>query len=293
MRVALIVTAYFLAAILIGAALAPLISLATSFPLDKTLSRSVLAAAVVLFFPLKRALGIKSFAQLGFPRTSHRTFTPLLRGFLFGVFMLVPIAVCFLLIEHRYWEPLDELTPVHILSAGLSALLSGILVALIEETLFRGLIFNQLRASNGFLFAAVISSLMYSAVHFLEPIPIHSSTLHWYSGFVLAQQTLASPTLFYDAFVTLLLGGVFLCLVQELKQNLWWCIGLHAGWVTLIKTYKSLTDRSPIAADPLLVSNHDHFTGNLVSVWIVICIILLITRYSAESVYFTRFQPNR
>jgi membrane protease YdiL (CAAX protease family) len=82
-----------------------------------------------------------------------------------------------------------------------------ILPAVIEELLFRGILFRWLEEFGGSWFALAATSALFGAAHIMNP---HASAL---SSFAIALEA------------GLLLGGAYM-----LTRSLWMPIGLHAAW---------------------------------------------------------------
>ena len=113
------------------------------------------------------------------------------------------------------------------------AFVGGIVVALMEESFFRGLMLSSLARGLGWRAAAVLSSMVYSLVHLL--VPDRSVTWEGYSwdaglGYlvhVLDRQVepAALPPLF-----GLFIAGMVLAWVVRATGSLMLAVGLHAGW---------------------------------------------------------------
>lgn len=126
------------------------------------------------------------------------------------------------------------------------ALPSSIVVSLIEEVLFRGILLGIfLRAMKPM--AAVISlSLLFAFVHFLEPptgaVVPDPEALN--AGFVLMGQILAryaDPLSVIGHFMMLFSLAVVLAVARLRTASLWLPIGLHVGWVFSYQVFKSAT----------------------------------------------------
>ena len=90
------------------------------------------------------------------------------------------------------------------------ALLSAVVVALIEESFFRGALLGALRRRFSWLSALVVMSLVFASVHFLKPPPdVHFPVVTWTSGFVLV------PQLFWQYGDPRLLAGGLLTLPAD------------------------------------------------------------------------------
>jgi uncharacterized protein len=127
--------------------------------------------------------------------------------------------------------------PVHwALRLGL-ALAAGLLVGVIEETIFRGFLLGGLLQDWSRFAAVLISSSLFSAAHFLRGNVLVASGLDVGVGLraLLAHlRPLAQPTIVFP-FTGLFLVGVVLAYAYLWTNSLPFAIGLHAGWVFLSK----------------------------------------------------------
>ena len=92
----------------------------------------------------------------------------------------------FILLLIGYFAGAYTITQAWTLEAGKKCilyLLSGLVVGVIEEILFRGALFALFRKAFGFWFGAIFISLIFSAIHFAKPIPVTAVVYgHWYTG---------------------------------------------------------------------------------------------------------------
>ena len=130
-----------------------------------------------------------------------------------------------------------------------SAIATAVTVATLEEILFRGGIFGGLRRMIYWPFALVISSAIYALVHFLQRAEF-TGAVTWRSGFELFPQILRGFVDFHalvPGFFSLTLAGILLGLAYQRTGNLYFSIGLHAGWIFWLKTYGAFTAEAPDA----------------------------------------------
>ena len=123
-----------------------------------------------------------------------------------------------------------------------AALTAGV-VAVLEEILFRGAIFGALRKTFRWPTAVVISSAIYALVHFFSR-PASPAEIHWTSGLALLPTMLSGfveVEQVVPGFFNLTLTGVLLALAYQRTGNLYFSIGLHAGWIFWLKSYGFLT----------------------------------------------------
>ncbi len=148
--------------------------------------------------------------------------------------------------------------------------LTGLAVAVVEETFFRGLMFRAVSRESGLAAAVWSTALIYSAIHFLARARIPQDEVVWDSGIRLLGGALAhfaEPALIVDSFVTLVLVGVLLALVRHRTGSIAAGIGLHMGWVCVIKSSTSITRVDEGARWSFLVGSFDGYTGWLVAAW--------------------------
>jgi hypothetical protein len=156
-----------------------------------------------------------------------------------------------------------------------SGALAGLGVAILEETFFRGLMFRAVSRESGFAVAAWSTALIYSAIHFLARARIPADEVAWDSGIRLlggALANFAEPFAVADSFVTLVLVGLLLAFVRERTGAIAACIGLHMGWVWVIKGTTIVTRVDTEADAAFLVSSFDGYTGWLVAGWAALLI---------------------
>ena len=274
-----IVIAYFFSSCAIACLLAYPIHLLSEIDLEKIVSRGILVSAVLLFYPLCKLLHINSLELFGYP-ANHKIKT-IIKAWLVGISMLVPLTIFFLVCGYRNWEPLSDTSYLSLLSVIAAALFSGLIIALIEETLFRGLLQTELSRILNAVVVILLVSFVYSSVHFLGvPDSYSTEPIHWYSGFSLlfsAFSSLSQPLLIWDSWLALFTAGIFLSIVRARTNNLIWCIGIHADWVAHIKIVKAFTDRNSDAPCQYLVGQYDKFIGELSTIWIVLLLVIWLT----------------
>lgn len=254
MRTAGLLSIYFFGVLLGGALLAPPLyqlaqwlggeggpfaGLATQ-PFHRYLNRCLLILALAGLWPLVRACGLGGSAALGFGGGAER-WRRLGFGLAAGFGSLCLVALALVAMGVRGWNAAP--TAAGLLTLAGKAMLTAVVVAVMEEFLFRGVIFGALRQSASLLAAIVTSAMVYSAVHFLARVE-HPGAVQWHSGLALLPRMLAgmlAPGSLWPGGVTLAVGGAALALAYHRTGSLWFSIGLHAGWVFWLKVFKSLT----------------------------------------------------
>ena len=232
--------AYFIATIVIGAVLAPILfwtaqSLAAHgvFPFlarydfETFFHRALLVAAVLLLWPLLRVGHVRGLADLGLVPNS-RWSRDLVAG---AAISVVPLLLCGVLLiafhvygfRHSFaWARFGKM------------LLASIAVPFIEEAFFRGIVLGVLLRTGRKYIAIFAVSVIFAAVHFLKAPERTSEIVTWTSGFnsiAHAFDGIGEPMMLVSALATLFLIGWVLADARVLTQSLWLSIGLHSGWI--------------------------------------------------------------
>jgi len=132
------------------------------------------------------------------------------------------------------------------LGVGVMALLGGLLLGLLEEIVFRGLVLRSLlSAVRTVLVAVLLAALFFAYVHFKMPDEVWQQAggeVRWWSGFYVALWTLLGISRNFEAllFTNYVLLGLLLSLLYLRTRSLMSCAGLHAGLVFVMLTYSKL-----------------------------------------------------
>jgi membrane protease YdiL (CAAX protease family) len=158
-----------------------------------------------------------------------------------------------------------------------SGLLSGIVVAFIEETFFRGALFTAVKRESGTTLAIVLPSLLYASVHFLGGrLRLPKEQIEWSTGFDVLSKLLekyAAPLELLDSFFALFAVGVLLALVRARTNAIAACIGLHAAWVCTIQTLRGASTVQRDADASFLVGSYDGVIGWGALGWIALMLL--------------------
>ena len=255
--------AYFIAIVLGGALLAPILfwlaqTLAAhgvfpflaKFDFDTFFHRAILIAAVLLLWPLLRVCNVRGLADLGLAPNPHWG-----RDAGCGVLLsVIPLLFCgaFLISWHVY-----SIRHAFVWPRFGKVVLAAISVPFIEETFFRGIVLGILLRTGRKPLAVVAVSALFAAVHFLKGSDWEPAIVTWTSGFqsiVDAFAGFGDPVMVMSAFATLFLIGCILADARVLTRSLWLPIGLHAGWILASGTFSWLA-RAQMIALPWLGKN--------------------------------------
>lgn len=196
-----------------------------------------------------------------------------------GLAMMLPMAFAMLALGIRVPRP--GLDATAIAEALLSGLATGLAISLLEETFFRGLMFTAVRREAGAAAAVLLTAPTYASIHFLATSKIPHAEVGPGSGYVLLGDTLrhfGEPWSVVDPFLTLFLVGVLLALVRQWTGAIAACIGLHMGWVWMIKFTVGVTKGQPDAPWHVLVNRFDGFTGWMVAAWCAVILAVVWAR---------------
>ena len=135
-----------------------------------------------------------------------------------GLFILAIPVFLLLLLEVRLVVLDLQISFLSILGILLVGIVLACLIGLFEEILFRGFLYGSLKKRVGGLIAALISSVLYSSVHFLKPTGELELPINWLAGFIYLEQSIGNMILLHqdwDARLSLMILGCFFCLVRR------------------------------------------------------------------------------
>jgi len=261
--------ARFLGAILIaglmGAALAyPAYELTSRFadwPFHRVASRIAMLALVLTLAMLCRRMRLTTKRDFGYGLPWRRFLTLCLLWGTVGM-ATAGLGAAFLLWTHL------RIGVSYAASMILTALGSGIAVALIEETVFRGVMHTAIERESSPWMAALLTAPLFAVLHFVAKVRIAPEDVGWGSGFdllLLSFAPLGHPGLVLDVFLSWLTVGLILSLTRVLTGNIAVAIGLHAGWVVVLRMLQLCTVGGSSPAYSAWVS---HFDG-LLGLWLL------------------------
>jgi len=224
-------------------------------------------------WPFLKAMSLNDRQALGYAASRPRFLNALWRGWLLGVALLSVLTLTLLLLEIRLPASAADGWLFGLVEMSIQALIGGLLIGLLEETFFRGALYSVARRSGGVSSAILWSSALFTLVHFMKPHALPAGeAFDWLGVWQLFVRvfTDAFQWRHLDSMAALFLAGVLLGLVRERSGHIGWCIGLHAGWVFVIRMTRRLTDVHPSPDAPLvwLVGDYDRVIGWLAAGWI-------------------------
>jgi hypothetical protein len=244
-------------------------------PFNRFVDRSLLLCALAGLWPLLRALGITSWREAGVVGP-HGQWPKLLGGLLLGFLSLATVAGTAFVCGNRVF--VQTMTARQAVATIFGAIGAAVFVAVMEEILFRGGLFSGLRKFFYWPLALVLSSMIYALAHFLRRADF-SGAVAWHSGLMLLPGILSGfvdPHALVPDFFNLTLVGILLGLAYQRTGNLYFSIGLHAGWVFWLKTCGAFTATAPRA------STWFWGTDKMIDGWlalIVLAIVLVLFKF--------------
>ena len=247
------------------------------FPFSSIFGRLFMVLGVILFFPCRHLLKIQSWSQLGLKpsRPWHCDFA---RGALIAVASFVAVASLMSLLH--VFTPFFRLSLSTAVERSFKALLTALTVGFFEEIFFRGVIFKGLLEDCKPVAAFVLSSLFYSAIHFIKPAEAVSfSGLDPWVGIrylIGSFQPFLDPFPLLPGLFGLFLIGLVLSYAFLRTGSLYLSMGLHMGWVFGLKSIRVYGDyrRQDLgwlfgSTDPKLVSGIAGWIG-VVAVGVIV-----------------------
>ena len=293
--------AWFIGAILlaglIGALLAypayELTSTFASWAFHRVASRVAMLVLIAELVWLCRRLNLRRARDFGYG-LPWRRFLKL--SVMWGAIGIATAAVgaAFLLSTHlRVVSPDFTPTVLNFARIFLIGLSSGVAVALLEETVIRGAMHTAIERESGPWTAALLTAPLFAVLHFFAKTRIAPEDVGWGSGFELLLRSfspLAQPALVFDSFLSWLIVGLILSLTRVLTGNIAVAIGLHAGWVIVLRMLQEGTNSAEAPQYAFWVGRFDGLLGYWLMPW-GICIAIALWLSRGQWVPPARLEP--
>ncbi|TGM43969.1 CPBP family intramembrane metalloprotease [Leptospira biflexa] len=182
------------------------------FTFTKILSRTT---TIILFFSLvwfRKKIDKMSIRSLGLEWFSQRK-TELSLGFLAGILSLSFVVATKILFGVSTWAPKPFMMTDWLMC--LYFILSVFCIGFVEELFFRGYLLQSFMKEWGEKKAAILTSVFFSLTHFIRPMK--------------------DPFLLLPEMIGLFLVGYALSYAFIYTRSLYLPIGIHAGWVFVVK----------------------------------------------------------
>lgn len=160
---------------------------------------------------------------------------------------------------------------------------SAVVVAVIEETLFRGLLLGALRRTLSPRIALAGSAALYAIVHFFRK-PQSPGIIDAWSGWITLGSMCSGffePRVLWPGFVSLVIVGWILGHTFLRTRSLWPSVALHAGWIFWLKGYGRWT--RPTGDGPSLWWGSDRLYDGVVALVCLLAAGWIIRRRVGQS----------
>jgi len=250
-----------------------LVSLVSIEPVHRVMNRIAMLIALIGLVVLTRRLGLADKAAMGYGMPRQQFLSQLGIGFVCGLGLMLPLTALLLGLDIREVKPN---VVGHWGGVIFGGVLTGVTVAFIEETFFRGVLFTAISRTSGAVAAVVAPSLLYASLHFLGgKLKVPPEEVSWHHGFeVLSKlfERYAEPLTFADSFVALVMLGILLATVRLRTGAIAACIGLHAAGVAFIAVLREATFVNPDTPYSALVGSYDGVIGWAALVWFTVIV---------------------
>ncbi len=205
------------------------------WPYSRVFDRVIMLCALVAIILLRKRFNLSEIAVAWRGSSTAAAFKKFGMGLLLtlaATLLVFPLLVDdnkFLWADHSFDYYLSKLPKV---------VAGALILSFIEESFFRVMLFSALKRTMPLIAAAVVSSIVYSTIHFFSPVssyiyPGYNLTVG-FDYMVLLFHRFALPGI-PAALFGLFLVGMVLCFTIERTRSFWLCVGLHAGWVISVK----------------------------------------------------------
>ena len=284
-----VVSAFFVGAIIaypLKLLLDPVLELA----FRKYLTYATLISGLIIsgiYLQLYKSLSFKAF---GYSGKLLKFLNSMFSGFIYGIIIMLIIEMLLFFLGIHEIDTNRSISISLVMERLTKAMLAGVLIGLVEESIFRGALFTGLYKQTGAVITVFFSSLVYSSVHFIRYRELPADTdISWLTGISMMPEAFRRfhEWSIVDYFLTLFIFGVLLGLLRLKHRGIAACIGVHAGIVMLIKLADYFTNRTHNSNYEFLVSQYNSTFG-----WISFTVILLFTVfYIVKLIYSTPTKP--
>ena len=246
--------------------------------LNKAIKYGAILLCGIFIVPALKASKLYQRQLVGYLEPKPIFLLNMLKGFLTSILLLAPLICFFAYLDIRIFDLNSIIFDQYFLFTIIFTVFISFLVGIIEESFFRGIMIQK--NSNLIITSIVVffGSAVYSIFHFIKIPLIIDEVIYWNTG--LTELFKAFGNIFnimqYDAALTLLVFGIFLAVIRLSLKTISYGIGLHAGFIFIIKTTKQVSNVDLNSEHKYLVSNHDQFLGSASTIWITTLLIIYL-----------------
>ena len=179
----------------------------------KYLTYATLISGLIIsgvYLQLYNSLSLKAF---GYSGKLFKFLNGMLNGFVYGMIIMLIIEVLLLVLGIHEIDTSRSVSMALVMERLTKALLAGLLIGLVEESIFRGALFTGLYKQTGAVITVFFSSLVYSTVHFIRYRDLPTDTdISWLTGISMMPEAFRRfhEWSIVDYFLTLFIFGVLL-----------------------------------------------------------------------------------
>lgn len=257
-------------------------------PFDQMVTRLLKVYGLLGLWPLLSSFHLNTRVGWGYGRGrgGRGFFKGLFLGAGIGVASMALIVLVLLVFEIRVARPGVALSPAAVTVLVLQSAFAGLMVGFIEETWFRGALQSSVGLVSNGAFAIVFLSFLYGAIHFVSSdIRIPADEVGWLSGTAVLFTSLHGfrDPAFFDSLFALVAGGILLGLIRLRTGRIAECIGIHAGWVMVVKILRQTTYPNSDASWSFMIGDYDGVIGILAGLWFSSLAVAYYVRYGRRA----------
>ena len=247
--------------------------------LNKAIKYGAILLCGIFIIPALKLLKINDRRLLGYSEPRVLFLFHIMKGFLLSILLMMPLIFLYDYLEIRIINNINLIVfDTSFLRILIYTVSISLIISIIEESYFRGIMIEK---KNNIVTLSLIigfSSLIYSLFHFIKIPLIIDENIFWYTGLIELLYTLTHffRNIYLDSAMTLFIFGILLGIIRVRRQSISYCIGMHAGFIFLIKTFKQNSSVNYNSTYNSFLSSHDQFTGNLATMWIFIILIIYL-----------------
>ncbi len=247
----------------------------------RIMRRALMIGIIIIIAASLRKFGWRGWRDCGWARADDETSSRRAQfagGAAIGIISFGALALLTIFTGLHQLKPLNQLYQ-NMIGAVFFFALSGLAVAIVEETICRGILFRVFTRRWRAWPAALIISFLFAAAHFVGPGDAAfqgSSPAGVVSSVSLATaRSIVPPPNELIRFFNLALLGIVLCVFVMRTKTIWMSVGAHAAWVFTIKLHSYFTDFNPAAVYSIWLGKRNDFTDSLSAALIFLVLILL------------------